>query len=248
MSLLPLVGQHSTSYRNKFFRSSITERNALFHYIIVGVEEKTDRPLSGRRAEAARNDGKILDAAREVFTADPAAPISAVAERAGVGIGALYRRYGSKEGLLRRLNAEGLGRYIVEVEAALADEGDPWEVFAGFMQRAVDADTHSLTLRLAGTFTPTEELNREGARAHDLTERLLERGRAVGALRADIGVADLSLLFEQLAAVRVDDRRRTGELRRRYLALLLEGLRAPAGAPLPGPPPEWEEIRRRWDA
>src|SRR5215211_7459340 len=41
------------------------------------------RPLSGRRAQAARNDERILDAAREVFLADPGAPISAVAEHAG---------------------------------------------------------------------------------------------------------------------------------------------------------------------
>ena len=204
--------------------------------------------MSGRRAEAARNDGRILDAARDVFTVDPGAPISAVAARAGVGIGALYRRYGSKEELLRRLNAVGLSRYIAEVEAALADDGDPWEAFAGFMRRAVDADTHSLTLRLAGTFTPTQELNREGAKAHDLTRRLLDRSRDAGALRADIEVGDLSLLFEQLAAVRVHDRDRTVELRRRYLALLLGALRAPQGSPLPGPPPTWEEIRRRWDA
>ena len=35
-------------------------------------------------------------------------------------------------------------------EAALADDGDPWAVFAGFMGRIVEADTHSFTLRLAG--------------------------------------------------------------------------------------------------
>ena len=77
--------------------------------------ENTTGSLSGRRAEAARNDGLILEAAREVFVADPKAPISAVSERAGVGIGALYRRYGSKEDLLRRLCADGLGMYIAAV-------------------------------------------------------------------------------------------------------------------------------------
>jgi hypothetical protein len=47
-------------------------------------------PLSGRKAQANRNDQVILDAARQVFIADPAAPISAVAKEAGVGISALY--------------------------------------------------------------------------------------------------------------------------------------------------------------
>ncbi len=41
-------------------------------------------PMSGRRAQAARNDELIMNAAREVFVADPTAPIAAVAERAGV--------------------------------------------------------------------------------------------------------------------------------------------------------------------
>src|SRR5215208_6631781 len=108
-------------------------------------KETTPAPLSGRRAEAARNDQRILDAAREVFVADPGSPIAAVAKRAGVGIGALYRRYASKEELLQRLSAEGLQQYIAEAQAALADEGDPWGAFTGFMRRIVDADIHSMT-------------------------------------------------------------------------------------------------------
>ena len=206
----------------------------------------TSAPMSGRRAEAARNDGRILEAAREVFVADPKAPISAVAERAGVGIGALYRRYGSKEDLLRRLSADGLRTYTAAVEEALADRGDPWAAFADFMRRVVDADTHSLTLRLAGTFTPTEELYRDSQRARELNARLFERTRTAGVIRSDIEVDDIALLLEQLAAVRVADEERTRQLRHRYLALLLDALHAPSGSGLPGPPPSWEEIDRRW--
>jgi AcrR family transcriptional regulator len=202
--------------------------------------------MSGRRAEAARNDGLILEAAREVFVADPKAPISAVSERAGVGIGALYRRYGSKEDLLRRLCADGLGIYIAAVEEALADEGDPWKAFTDFMSRVVDADTHSLTLRLAGTFTPTEDLYRDSQRAQELNVRLFERTRAAGAIRPDVEVDDIALLLEQLAAVRVRDEVRTQQLRHRYLALLLDAIHTPAESRLPGPPPRWEEIDRRW--
>ncbi|HYO29016.1 MAG TPA: helix-turn-helix domain-containing protein [Thermomicrobiales bacterium] len=204
--------------------------------------------LNGRRAEAARNNERILEAARAVFVADPAAPIAAVAERAGVGIGALYRRYGSKEELLRHLCGAGLRRYIAEAEAALADEGDPWQAFAGFMARVLEADTHSLTLRLAGTFAPTEELWRDGETANDVTRQLLDRTVAAGVLRPDIEVGDVALLFEQLAAVRLGDVARTGQLRRRYLALVLDALHAPAAPPLPGPSPRWEEISRRWSS
>jgi AcrR family transcriptional regulator len=212
-------------------------------------KETTSAPLSGRRAEAARNDQRILEAAREVFVADPGAPIAAVADRAGVGIGALYRRYASKEELLRRLSAEGLRQYIAAVEDALArDDGDPWSAFTEFMRRIVDADTHSLALRLPGTFSPTEELNREAARAQELNVRLFERTKAAGAIRPDIEVGDLSLLLEQLAAVRVADEERTRQLRHRYLALLLDALRISSESTLPGPPPDWEEISRRWEA
>jgi AcrR family transcriptional regulator len=209
------------------------------------------KALSGRQAQAARNDQVILEAARAVFIDDPGAPIAAVAERAGVGISALYRRYASKEDLLRRLSRDGLARYIAAVEAALADQGDAWTAFASFMRRAVDADTHSLTLRLAGTFTPTEDLYREAARARELNQRLFERVRAAGVIRPDIEMDDIALLLEQLAAIRVGDGERTHELRRRYLALILDGLRASsAGAepPLPGPPPTWEEVTARWNA
>jgi AcrR family transcriptional regulator len=202
--------------------------------------------LSGRQAQAARNDQLILEAARAVFTADPGAPISAVAGRAGVGISALYRRYRSKEELLRRLSLEGLRRYIGLVEDALADDGDPWQAFAMFMRRAVDANTSSLTLRLAGTFAPTEEMWREGDHAATLSNELIDRAKAAGALRADIEVADLSMLFEQLAAIEVDDPVRTRELRYRYLALYLEALHDTTATPLPGPAPRWEEISARF--
>src|SRR5579862_2401551 len=71
-------------------------------------------PLSGRQAEAARNDRRILESARAVFTADPGAPITAVAKHAGVGISALYTRYGSKEELLRTLCTEAMQAIVRE--------------------------------------------------------------------------------------------------------------------------------------
>jgi AcrR family transcriptional regulator len=202
---------------------------------------------SGRQAQAARNDRRILDAARAVFTADPGAPIAAVAERAGVGMSALYRRYPSKDALLQRLSVDTLTGYLAAAEAALAGAGDPWDAFAGFMRRALDQGTGALTVRLAGTFTAGDELRRLARAGHDATQRLIDRTRAAGALRPDIGVADLSLIFEQLQAVRAGDEDRARQLRHRYLALLLDALHAPSGSPLPGPPPVWDEISRRYD-
>src|SRR5258706_10122147 len=106
-------------------------------------------PLAGRKAQAARNDEVILDAARAVFLADPKAPISAVAERANVGISALYRRYAGKDDLLRRLCHDGLLRFIAAADAVAA-EPDGWRALTAFLGDLVDADVHSLTVRLAG--------------------------------------------------------------------------------------------------
>ncbi len=212
------------------------------------MDNEIPAPLNGRRAEAARNDQKILDAARQVFIADPGAPIAAVAKQAGVGIGALYRRYASKEELLRRLCRDGLRRYIAEAEAALADRGDPWTAFTQFMARIVDVDTHSLTLSLAGTFTPDNELWQASEAAEELNERLFDRTKAAGAIRPDIEVVDMVVIFEQVAAIRFRDQDRTNQLRRRYLALALDAFHTPASQPLPGPAPTWEEISQRWEA
>ncbi|WP_433241797.1 TetR/AcrR family transcriptional regulator [Streptosporangium sp. CA-135522] len=210
------------------------------------MKTTTTGPMSGRKAQAARNDQVILDAARTVFVADPGAPISAVAERAGVGISALYRRYASKDDLLRKLCSDGLKIYIAEAEAALSDEGDPWEAFTVFMRRVVDADVHSLTINLAGTFTPDEDLYRESTHASELAERVFGRAVQAGVLRPGLDVADMSMIFEQLAAVHLGDEERTAQIRHRYLALMLDALHLTSAPSLPGPPPSAEEITRRW--
>ncbi|MFF5208165.1 TetR/AcrR family transcriptional regulator [Streptosporangium sp. NPDC000396] len=210
------------------------------------METTTTAPMSGRKAQAARNDQVILEAARAVFVADPGAPISAVAERAGVGISALYRRYASKEDLLRKLCSDGLKIYIAEAEAALADEGDPWSAFTGFMRRIVDADTHSLTLNLAGTFTPDEGLHRDAVYAGELSTQIFRRAEEAGALRPGLEVADMTMVFEQLAAIQLGDETRTSQMRHRYLALMLDAMHLASASPLPGPPPGVEEVNRRW--
>ncbi|MGK8468842.1 TetR/AcrR family transcriptional regulator [Nocardia cyriacigeorgica] len=199
--------------------------------------------LPGRKAQAARNDGIILDAARAVFLADAAAPISAVAERAGVGISALYRRYPSKDVLLRTLCYDGLRRYNAEAEAALADS-DPWRGLVGFLERVVDADVHSLTVRLAGTFTPDDSIVPDVQRSGELTSELVRRAHATGRLRPEVTDLDLGMVLDACAAVSTPDPERTAQLRRRVLALLVDGM-ATAGE-LPGPAPQPGEFAWRW--
>jgi AcrR family transcriptional regulator len=204
------------------------------------------KSLPGRQGQAARNDQVILDAARDVFLTDPKAPIAAVAERAGVGISALYRRYAGKEDLLRTLCHDGLRRFIAEAEAASA-EPDGWAAFVDFLQRVVDADVHSLTVHLAGTFTPTPEMSADAARADAVARKLFTRARASGRLRRDAVVHDVNLLLEGCAAVRVPDPARTKQLRQRFLGLLLAGL-AEGSEGLPGPAPKPGELNWRWQS
>jgi AcrR family transcriptional regulator len=195
--------------------------------------------LSGRRAEAARNDDAILAAAREVFVADPDAPVSEVVERAGVGISSLYRRFRSKEDLLRKLCDDGLQLYIDIAHEA----GDD---FTTFMARIVEADVHALTRSLVGRFTPTAELERAARLADELNQQIVARAQAAGVLRDDVGPDDLTYIFEQIASLHGPTPERTAQLRARYLAIQLDGLQAPTRTPLPGPAPTTDEQHARW--
>lgn len=214
-----------------------------FLYTSPCVSKFAPSPLSGRRRQAARNDQLILEAARQVFLANPEAPISDVAQRAGVGISALYTRYASKDDLLRKLCTDGLQRFLEETEAAISDQRDAWTVFSDYMQRLVDADTSSLTLALAGKFVPTPEMFALAERANRVSQALFKRIRHE--LRTGVAVHDISLIFELVAAIRVSDPQRTKQLRRRYLTVVLDGLRA-GEQRLPGPPPRWTDINERW--
>lgn len=206
--------------------------------------------LSGRKAQAARNDTAILEAARTVFLRDPSAPIAAVAQEAGVGISALYRRFAGKEAMLQRLCADGLRTYIAAAESSLAEGTDPWQGFVDFVTRVVDEDVHALTVNLAGTFRPTQELGELAVRAIGLGTEVFQRADQAGELRAGLVFNDVAMILEQATAIRLGDPARAAVLRRRYLALQLEAVRGkrPRGGPadLPGPPPTDAELGARW--
>lgn len=207
-----------------------------------------DGPSSGRRGEAARNDGRILDAAREVFRTDPDAPVAAVASRAGVGISALYRRYESKEDLLRALARDALTRYIADLTDALADDRDPWTVYSDCLMRIVDGRSQALAQRLAGRFTPTPDLGELAQRAATLADQLHQRAIRQEALRPDVTAADIVLILEMITLVSAPGPDDGAALRRRYLGLVLQALRAPGAGPLPGPAAQAADMIARWRA
>ncbi|MFI5081439.1 MAG: TetR/AcrR family transcriptional regulator, partial [Streptosporangiales bacterium] len=136
--------------------------------------------------------------------------------------------------------------YLTEIKRALAADDEPWEAFTGFLRRIVAANTHGLTVRLAGTFVPTAEQLALAEEMQALAIELFERVRATGLLRDDVTYLDIEFLLEFLASVKLGNASRTVELRQRHLAVVIDGLRAGGRTPLPGQPPTWEEQTQRW--
>ncbi len=216
----------------------------------VAIEEQTPTPrLSGRRAEAAVNDNRVLAAAREVLTVAPDTPMAEIAARAGVGVGSLYRRFPSKEALAYRLCLDGMNALAEVARLALGsmENDDPWDVFVGFVFAAVDAGAGALR-GLAGTFPPDDALNRVAADVATVMQQVIERAQTAGAVRDDITINDIGLFFEMLRAIRVGDAARSDDLRRRYIEMLTPAFRAPGDNRLTVPPASWTEISGAWNA
>jgi AcrR family transcriptional regulator len=201
----------------------------------------------GRQAEAAVNDGLVLQAAREVLTVEPDAPMAEIAARAGVGIGSLYRRFPSKEALTYRLCLDGMSA-LADLARRTIDviDDEPWDHFVAFIGDAIDVGAGSLR-GLAGTFEADEDLNHVARQMSRLIGEVLQRAQAAGAVRDDINANDVGRFFEMLRGIRVGDAERSNTLRRRYIALFTPAFRAPAESPLPGPPPTWQEIAAAWN-
>ena len=190
------------------------------------------RPL---RADAARNHRRLVEAAATAFETDgPDIALEEIARRAGVGVATLYRRFRTRD-LLVRAVLEAVFEAEVEPTAAAGD-GDPWSDLAGSLSRAVEAIAGRRTIltlaREAGAFD-VESVQRYGR----VLNRLLDRAREAGAVRPELTSRDLSAVLVMALAVAEgaeDARDTTGEERRRFVALLLDGLR-PGHPPLPGP-------------
>lgn len=201
------------------------------------------RPRRGRQAEAARNDLRLLQAAREAFAADGVATtVATIAERAGVGVGSLYRRYGSKDDLLRHLCLLAMRQSIEAAQAALGDP-DAWAGLTRYIQTCVDQGTGALA-PLAGTIDPTPEMWRTARKGRRVSEELVARAREQGELRQDATALDIAWLIELFGRPAPDDQ--DAAARRRLLALALDGLHGMSQGPLPGPPPSVRRYEGRW--
>jgi AcrR family transcriptional regulator len=213
----------------------------------VTFRGRSPHSVHGRQAEARRNDLVILDAARDVFTAQGAgAPVSAVAERAGVGMGTLYRRYGSKTELLQRLCVLAMEQALAAADKALA-ASDPWAGLSGYIRACVELRSGALA-SLAGQIETTAEMRDTAARSMALSADIVARAHQGGRLRPDVTALDITWLIEQFSRRSPDPAEPAEErnVRARLLAIALAGLRAGPDEPLPGRPPSLASYVNRW--
>lgn len=199
-----------------------------------------------RRSDAIRNDERILDAARSVFAEQgSAAPVSAIADRAGIGIGSLYRRYESKEDLMRELLLSAIEQTAVEAKKAIAI-ADPWIAVRTFLIACAEAGVGGAPADVSCQ-PVTEEILLASKRAREAVQLLVDRAQADGSLRADVNAHDLVLMLTELRRGRRS--MASGQPRamyRRLAEITIDGLRAEAASPLPEPPTTWRKVRAAW--
>jgi len=192
----------------------------------------SERPL---RRDAERNRQRIIEAARAAFAEDGlSVTLDEIAHRAGVGVGTIYRRFPDKEQLIDALFEEGLTELAAEAQNAL-DADDPWAGLVDFLERANAhhaCDRGFKEVALAGV----HGLGRV-ARARELmfplVAGLVARAQADGSLRADVEPTDIPLLQLMLGSLGECTRDADPDVWRRYLGIVLDGLRTRRDEPTP---------------
>src|SRR5215831_5818368 len=182
------------------------------------------RPL---RRDAERNRQRILQAASEVFNERGIeVSLDEIARHAGVGVGTVYRRFRSKEELVEALFLDRL-----DTIAAIADDAlnapDPWGGLVSFMERMAEIMAGDLGLRQILMFATygRDLVTIARQRNAPLVERLVERAQAAGQLRADIRQTDIPFIVFILTEATHLAHAANPDIWRRYLTLILDGMR-----------------------
>jgi AcrR family transcriptional regulator len=186
------------------------------------------------RADAQRNLVRVLDAAREVFAEHGIdAPVSEIAERAGVGVGTIFRRFPTKEDLLVAVVRQRTSQLIEAADAALA-EPNAGAALRRFMETAA---AMQISDRCWCDATGTDLFGREGIR--ELVDvlvsklaALLARAQASGDVRADVRALDLPVLLTGVAKSGLLLEDAAPGAWKRYLGIVFDGLRPEAARPL----------------
>ncbi|MEU6098869.1 helix-turn-helix domain-containing protein [Streptomyces sp. NPDC047079] len=173
------------------------------------------------RVDAQRNLEHVLRAAREVFgELGYGAPMEDVARRARVGVGTVYRRFPSKDVLVRRIAEEETSRLTEQARAALGQEDEPWSALSRFLRTSVVSGAGRLlppqVLRVGVVEEGTEG---SGAAPADEARLPQQRSQSAAELRLvaqvpapqpdDVGTTTLLEVVGQL----VERARAAGELR-----------------------------------
>jgi AcrR family transcriptional regulator len=190
------------------------------------------------RSDAARNRARLVAAAREVFAEHGLeAPMVAVAERAGVGIATLFRRFPTREDLIAEIFAPRMSAYADAIDSALADP-DPWHGFRTCLERicAMQAADRGFTHVLTMTFPTATALEADRDRAYRGMVRLMERAKAAGRLRPDFVAEDVVLVLMANAGVIAATGNAAPASWRRVVGYLLQAFGAEHAQPLPAPP------------
>lgn len=176
------------------------------------------------RVDAQRNLEHVLRAAREVFgELGYGAPMEDVARRARVGVGTVYRRFPSKDVLVRRIAEEETSRLTEQARSALGQEDEPWSALSRFLRTSVASGAGRLLppqiLRVGvdvdDLLLPVQSAEDEARVPHqrgfaDQAEPRVVAPRAVPAAEQDhAGTAELLEVVGRL----VDRAREAGELR-----------------------------------
>lgn len=192
------------------------------------------RPL---RADAERNRRRILTAAREVFARRGLdAGLDEIARHAGVGTGTVYRRFPEKSLLIEALFEDRLDQMFTFIENAAAAP-DPWEGLVGIVERITQMQIEDRGLKdvIFSEVGDKEGFRERRERFLPLVEHAMERAKSAGVLRPDVGLTDLGALQVMLTTVADFTTPTRPEVWRRYLRILLDGLRTDRSGPTPLP-------------
>ena len=190
------------------------------------------------RADAQRNLARVLDAAREVFAEQGIdAPVTEIAERAGVGVGTIFRRFPTKEDLLVAVVVQRTAQLIEVADRAL-ESADPGAGLRQFMETAA---AMQLSDRCWCDATGTGLFGREGIREQidvlvGKTGELLTRAQTAGQVRSDVRALDIPVLLMAVTKSGLLLEDAVPGAWKRYLGIVLDGLRPEAARPLPRRP------------
>ena len=158
------------------------------------MTDRTAATVRKPRADAVRNRERVLEAAKAVFSAGgPDASLEAVARRAGVGIGTLYRHFPTRESLFEavyRREVQQLG----ELAEQLKGEAAPVDALRRWLRSNVEfvATKKGMSAALALAMHSSSELSAYSFdRLTKAVGALLDRAVAAGEIRSDISAEDV---------------------------------------------------------